>query len=91
MLHMRPIERLMKSLPAGADAALVISGHNRRYLTGFPSSAGLVLATRDQLDLLEGDDIVPLPLPPPKPELLTAVEARRRGGRRTAAPAPPQR
>lgn len=47
MLHMRPIERLMKSLPAGADAALVISGHNRRYLTGFPSSAGLVLATRE--------------------------------------------
>ncbi len=47
MLHMRPIQRLMERLPAGADAALVVSGHNRRYLTGFPSSAGVVLATRE--------------------------------------------
>ena len=44
---MRPIERLMEKIPADADAALVASGHNRRYLTGFPSSAGLVLATRE--------------------------------------------
>lgn len=44
---MRPFQRLMEQLPAGADAALVVSAHNRRYLTGFPSSAGVVLVTRD--------------------------------------------
>ena len=44
---MWPVQRLMEQLPAGADAALVVSTHNRRYLTGFPSSAGVVLVTRD--------------------------------------------
>ena len=42
----------------------------------------LVLATRDQLDLLEGDDIVPLPLPTTKRDLITAVETLLRVGRR---------
>ncbi len=30
------------------DGALIVSGANRRYLTGFPSSAGYVLVTREQ-------------------------------------------
>ena len=47
------IERLVSVLPEEAggvpvDAALVTSAKNRRYLTGFPSSAGLVLVTREQ-------------------------------------------
>ena len=42
----------------------------------------LVLATRDQLDLLEGGDIVPLPLPTTKRDLITAVETLLRVGRR---------
>ena len=42
----------------------------------------LVLATRDQLDLLEGDDIVPLPLPTTRRDLITAVETLLRVGRR---------
>ena len=42
----------------------------------------LVLAARDQLDLLEGDDIVPLPLPTTRRDLITAVETLLRVGRR---------
>ena len=44
---MQSIEKLAAMLPSGVDAALVTSGHNRRYLTGFPSSAGMVLFTRE--------------------------------------------
>ena len=34
------IARLSKMLPEGVDAALITSEVNRRYYTGFPSSAG---------------------------------------------------
>lgn len=48
---MNPCERLLSLLPADGenppDAALVTSHVNRRYLTGFPSSAGAVLVTKD--------------------------------------------
>ncbi len=42
-----PILRLQKELTAG-EGFLIESPANRRYLTGFPSSAGLVLVTKDQ-------------------------------------------
>jgi len=37
----------MQSLPAEIDGALITSDFNRRYYTGFESSAGAVLATRE--------------------------------------------
>jgi len=40
--------RLMKSLPEGVDAALIESPVNRRYYTGFPSSAGVLVVFRDE-------------------------------------------
>lgn len=42
-----PVLRLQKQLTAG-EGFLIESPANRRYLTGFPSSAGLVVVTRDQ-------------------------------------------
>lgn len=42
---MTKAELLAKALPQGIDGALITSEQNRRYLTGFPSSAGLVLVT----------------------------------------------
>ena len=42
-----PIVRLQKELMAG-EGFFIESPANRRYLTGFPSSAGLVLVTKDQ-------------------------------------------
>ena len=44
---MTKVEQLAAALPQGIDGALVTSEYNRRYLTGFPSSAGLVLVTRE--------------------------------------------
>ncbi len=38
----------MKRLPEGMEAALIISPENRRYLTGFASSAGMLLCTREE-------------------------------------------
>lgn len=40
------LEMLASMLPQEADGALVISGENRRYFTGFVSSAGYLLVTR---------------------------------------------
>ncbi len=40
------LEMLACMLPQEADAALIISGENRRYFTGFVSSAGYLLVTR---------------------------------------------
>ncbi len=40
-------ERLAARLPEGQDAALITSPPNRRYMTGFPSSDGCVLVTRE--------------------------------------------
>ena len=45
---MTAMERLMAVLPDGQTAAMVTAAHSRRYLTGFPSSAGLVLITREK-------------------------------------------
>ena len=44
---MNRIEKLMKALPEGADAALITSDVNRRYFTGLGSTAGTLLAFRD--------------------------------------------
>jgi Xaa-Pro aminopeptidase len=44
---MNKAEQLAAALPQGVDAALVTSPHNRRYITGFRSSAGTVLITRE--------------------------------------------
>ena len=44
---MNRIEKLMKALPEGADAALITSDVNRRYFTGLESSAGTLVAFRD--------------------------------------------
>ncbi|MBQ2751558.1 MAG: aminopeptidase P family N-terminal domain-containing protein, partial [Oscillospiraceae bacterium] len=41
------LTRLAKSLPNGADAALIESDVNRRYLTGMKSSAGTLLVTSE--------------------------------------------
>ena len=41
------IGMLAAMLPGQADAALIISGENRRYFTGFVSSAGYLLVTRN--------------------------------------------
>lgn len=43
---MTPIEKLLEALPCDIDAALITGGFNRRYLTGFPSSAGTLVLTR---------------------------------------------
>ena len=40
------IKTLSSLLPQEADAALIISGENRRYFTGFTSSLGYLLVTR---------------------------------------------
>ena len=40
------IARLQAALPADADGALIVSDVNRRYYTGFPSSAGTLLISR---------------------------------------------
>ena len=44
---MNRIEKLMKALPEGADAALITSDVNRRYFTGLGSSAGTLVAFRN--------------------------------------------
>ncbi len=46
------IKRLASSLPEDMDAALITSGVNRRYYTGFVSSAGALLVTREKAVLL---------------------------------------
>lgn len=40
--------RLAAFLPSGREGALITSDYNRRYLTGFRSSAGAVLVTREE-------------------------------------------
>lgn len=45
---MTRLEQLASRLPEQRDGALVISQCNRRYLTGFPSSAGWVLVTQNK-------------------------------------------
>jgi hypothetical protein len=47
------MNRLIAALePAQADAFLIVDGVNRRYLTGFASSAGWLLVTRNGAELL---------------------------------------
>lgn len=45
---MTRLERLAARLPQELDAGLILSGINRRYYTGFPSSAGVLLVTRKE-------------------------------------------
>lgn len=40
--------KLMSNLPEGVDAALIESPVNRRYYTGFPSSAGVLVVFKDE-------------------------------------------
>lgn len=49
---MTAIAKLQQSLPADIDAALVTGGFNRRYLTGFASSAGTLVLTRETATFL---------------------------------------
>ena len=44
---MLKLKQLMEEMPEGIDAAIILSEINRRYFTGFPSSAGILLVTRD--------------------------------------------
>lgn len=44
---MNKIEALMQNLPEGIDAALITSEQNRRYYTGFHSTAGILFVTRE--------------------------------------------
>ena len=46
------IKRLMQELPEDIDAALITSEVNRRYYTGFVSSAGSLLVTKKEAVLL---------------------------------------
>ncbi|WMJ83660.1 M24 family metallopeptidase [Oscillospiraceae bacterium LTW-04] len=46
------LQRLRRELPEQVDAALIISDVNRRYYTGMASSAGTLLAMRDQAELV---------------------------------------
>lgn len=46
------IKRLSQQLPENIDAALITSGVNRRYYTGFNSSAGTLLVTGKEAVLL---------------------------------------
>lgn len=45
---MLALERLKKELPESLDAAIVCSPINRRYFTGFSSTAGILLVTREE-------------------------------------------
>ncbi len=45
---MTKLEKLGERLPAELDAGLILSGINRRYYTGFPSSAGILLVAREK-------------------------------------------
>ena len=49
---MTPIESIQAFLPDENTAALITSDVNRRYLSGFESSAGAVLITRDRVRLM---------------------------------------
>ena len=42
------IEKLMQSIPSDLDSVLITSSVNRRYYTKLPSSAGILLITREQ-------------------------------------------
>jgi Xaa-Pro aminopeptidase len=42
------LDEVKKRLPPQFDAALITGGPNRRYLTGFVSSAGTIFITRDE-------------------------------------------
>ena len=42
---MHAVEKIRQQLPNAHTAAVVTTPHNRRYLTGFPSSAGMVVIT----------------------------------------------
>lgn len=46
------MKELQKAIPEGMDAVLITSHINRRYFTGFPSSAGTVLVTKDKCYLI---------------------------------------
>ena len=50
--NMDRIKRLSQQLPENIDAALITSDVNRRYYTGFVSSAGTLLVTRKEAVLL---------------------------------------
>lgn len=49
---MNKLHQLMHNLPDGLDCGLVLSDINRRYLTGFPSSAGILAVMKEQSYLL---------------------------------------
>lgn len=49
---MENLSVLVKNFPAGMDAALITSSVNRRYYTGFPSSAGTIVVTPEQSYLI---------------------------------------
>ena len=42
------LEKLMQSIPSDLDGVLITSSVNRQYYTGLCSSAGILLATREQ-------------------------------------------
>ena len=41
------LKKLIESLPGDIDGVLIESPENRRYFTGFPSSAGILIATKE--------------------------------------------
>ena len=45
---MNKLQRLMRALSSDIDGALIISAANRQYYTGFASSAGILLVTRNK-------------------------------------------
>lgn len=49
---MPKLDQLMQNMPASIDCGLITSHINRRYFTGFASSAGIVVVTRQKAFLL---------------------------------------
>jgi Xaa-Pro aminopeptidase len=45
---MRPIENIQNTVLNNIDAAIITSKYNRRYLTGFESSDGILFLTKDK-------------------------------------------
>lgn len=45
---MNRVEQLMQNLPDGLDAGIISAPENRRYYTGFSSSAGALFVTREK-------------------------------------------
>jgi Xaa-Pro aminopeptidase len=49
---MDAVKKLQRAFPRGIDAAIILSEHNRRYLTGFPATDGILFVTPSRAVLI---------------------------------------